>query len=228
MPDHDQIYDKQANMYEQLISKQDSLEGVIKEITQYRNLDVADLGAGSGRLAEFMAAAARSLICTDDSSAMLSVLEEKFKGSKFNNWSTVVSDHRKLPIESSTIDLAVSGWSLCYLASSNVPDWRTNLTSMMAEIHRILRPNGTIIILENFGTGSEEPNPPDFLKQYYRLLSEKYGFSHKWIRTDYTFDSVQEAVELTGFFFGDWLVEKVKQNNWSVVPECAGVWWKHV
>lgn len=76
------------------------------------------------------------------------------------------------------------------------------------------------------GTATEEPDPPDFLRRYYRALEEEYGFSHSVIRTDYTFRDLDEAEELTRFFFGDEVADKVRKNGWVQVPEWAGVWWR--
>ncbi|MBI3165497.1 MAG: class I SAM-dependent methyltransferase, partial [Chloroflexi bacterium] len=55
-------------------------------------------------------------------------------------------------------------------------------------------------------------------------LDEK-GFQNKWIRTDYKFDSPAEAEELSRFFFGDELGNKLREKKWVVLPECTGVWW---
>lgn len=228
MPNHDEIYMYQAEMYEKMISKQPNLSEIINEIRPYRGLDVVDLGAGSGRLSAIIASEANSLICTDSSRPMLDVLEKKMITQGANNRTTVEADHRSLPIETSSIDLVISGWSICYLASSNNSEWQTNLKTIMSEIHRILRHDGTIIIFETLGTGTETPDPPDFLIQYYRALEEDYGFSHRWMRTDYNFNSIDEAEKLTSFFFGDWLANKVVNNQWTSVPECAGIWWKHI
>ena len=46
------------------------------------------------------------------------------------------------------------------------------------------------------------------------------------IRTDYRFASVQEAVELTRFFFGDELADRVRVEDWLVLPENTGIWWR--
>jgi hypothetical protein len=50
------------------------------------------------------------------------------------------------------------------------------------------------------------------------------GFSYSWIRTDYRFESVEEAYELTEFFFGKELAERVQNNRLTIVPECTSVW----
>ena len=62
MASHKEIYLNQTDAYEFMISKQPSLSGMVNEIRPFRNLDVLDLGAGSGRLSAFIANEARSLI----------------------------------------------------------------------------------------------------------------------------------------------------------------------
>ncbi|ANA78561.1 class I SAM-dependent methyltransferase [Paenibacillus glucanolyticus] len=225
----DDIYNKQAEAYEIMVSRQPDLSGVIHGIRSYEGLDVLDLGAGSGRLSIPLVSDVSSLICTDISQPMLDILDDKFIHLHHTrNWTTVVADHRSLPLASSSVDLVVSGWSISYLAHSNQENCSQNLEQVMAELQRVLRPGGTIIILETMGTGTDTPNPPDFLVDYYAQLERTYGFNHRWIRMDYVFDTVEEAQQCTGFFFGEELSDKIQANQWSTVPECAGVWWKHV
>ncbi|MGO4274538.1 class I SAM-dependent methyltransferase, partial [Paenibacillus sp. TAF58] len=190
------IYQDNTQTYDLLISKQPNLAKVIHEIRPYAHLDVVDLGAGTGRLSMFLAEEANSLWCLDSSKAMLSVLEKKLAATSNTNWRTIVSDHRALPIEDRSKDLVVAGWSLCYLASSNNVDWENNLKQMMSEIRRILRPNGTVIILETLGTGFAKPTRYDYLAPYYQFLETEYGFEHNWLATDYKFKDVDEAVQL--------------------------------
>lgn len=222
-----EIYQDNTEMYDRLIRKQPDLAEVIKGIRPYKHLDVVDMGAGTGRLSMFLAAEASTLRCLDSSAAMLSLLERKLRQTPYTNWQTAVSDHTQVPIEDDSSDLVVAGWSLCYLASSSDENWESNVKQMMSEIRRILRPNGTAIILETLGTGFSEPIRYDFLAPYFQLLESEYGFEHTSICTDYKFDNVDEAAELTSYFFGDELAQQVRINNWHVVPEFAGIWYKH-
>ncbi|MDU4696489.1 MAG: class I SAM-dependent methyltransferase [Paenibacillus sp.] len=120
MASHNEFYLNQADAYEFMISKQPELAGIVNEVRPYKNLDVLDLGAGSGKLSSFIAKEAKSLICTDQSSSMLQLLNDKLKQQGLPQlWSTIEADHRNLPIPDSTIDLVVSGWSICYLANTN-------------------------------------------------------------------------------------------------------------
>ena len=40
--------------------------------------------------------------------------------------------------------------------------------------------------------------------------------------------SLDEAEELTRFFFGDELAARVVEKEWLILPECTGIWWLHV
>ncbi|GGG11666.1 class I SAM-dependent methyltransferase [Paenibacillus aceti] len=228
MSHQDDVYIAQAELYDAMVSCQPDLSDVIREIRPFEGLDVLDLGAGCGRLSTIIAPTAKSLVCTDISRPMLDRLDHKLRRSEYPlNWKTVVSDHRELPLPDSSVDLIVSGWSICYLTGTENTNWPQNLDLIMTELQRVLRPGGSIIIFETMGTGVEAPNPPEFLTPYYALLQERYGFDYRWIRMDYRFNSVSEAVDKTDFFFGQEITDRIKEKQWTTVPECAGVWWRH-
>jgi hypothetical protein len=78
-------------------------------------------------------------------------------------------------------------------------------------------------------TGSLSPKPPEpALGQYYRWIEETWGFQRKVIPTDYQFESVEQAVDYTEFFFGPELAANILANGWSRLPEWTGVWYKSV
>lgn len=223
-PNHPDIYKNQAKKYERLISKQPSLYDVINKIKPIENTDIIDLGAGTGRLTTVLASQAKSILALDESESMLRVTAHKLKQAGLHNWRTQVADHRALPVDNDSADLLVSGWSIGYLANSTDSAWKNNIKHVMEEMKRVLRPGGTAIIFETMGTGYETPHPPVFLQDYYRLLEQDYGFSFSWIRLDYHFESVDEAKDLTEFFFGKEVADKVMSQSLLQVPECAGVW----
>jgi SAM-dependent methyltransferase len=133
------------------------------------------------------------------------------------------SDHRHVPLRDYSADFIISGWSFCYLAGWSGERWWEEVARGLKEIERVLRPGGTVVILETLGTGHETPHRLENLVPYFDLL-EAWGFGVTWIRTDYRFPSLQEAIELTGFFFGDDMAEQVRQRKWVVLPECTGIW----
>ncbi len=225
MPDHDHIYANEADIYHEMISKQPDLTPFIEEIKPFDGLDIVDIGAGTGRLTAVLAPHARSIIALDASEAMLRITAERLNQAGLTNWATLAADHRRLPLADKSADLIVAGWSICYLGSTNVPNWEQNVSEAISEMKRVLRTNGTIIIFETLGTGYESPCAPDFLEKYYAELVSTYWFKHKWIRTDYRFDDIHQAERLTRVFFGDELADRVREQSLVHLPECAGVWW---
>ena len=224
------IYQNDGDRYEALISREDYQGNIMKALDEIVNpdgKDILDLGAGTGRLAVMLVPRARSVRAFDASDEMLRVCRQKFEASGLSNWKVEVADHRQLPVENASADLAVSGWSVAYLVVWNPETWREELEKWLGEMKRVLRRASYIILFESLGTGNESPIELEHLKEYYPWLDEA-GFQKKWIRTDYKFRSVEEAEELSRFFFGGELGDKVRENNWVVLPECTGVWWLRV
>ena len=224
MPDHQHIYLHEADTYHLMISKQPKLASYIADIRPYDGLDIVDMGAGTGRITLELAPKARSIIALDASEAMLQVTSDQLRRIGLTNWTTRTADHRSLPLPDNSADLIISGWSICYLTNDNIPEREVNLQRIMSEIHRVLRSDGTAIIIETMGTGEEQPNPPLFLHDYYEKLTEMYGFTQSIIRHDYLFDNPQQAETTVRFFFGDELAERVALRNSPRVSEFAGIW----
>ncbi|MCI0550674.1 MAG: class I SAM-dependent methyltransferase [Anaerolineae bacterium] len=224
------IYQSEGDRYEALISREDyqgNIPRAIDEIVSVDGLDVLDLGAGTGRLTLMLAPRVKSIRAFDASAEMLRVCRERLMVSGLSNWQVDVADHRQLPVEDHSVDLVVSGWSVSYLAVWNPDSWRRELEKWLGEMKRVLNGGSFIILFESLGTGNDSPIQLDHLKDYYPWL-EEVGFQSKWIRTDYKFESIEEAEELSRFFFGNELGDKVRKNNWIILPECTGVWWKKI
>jgi hypothetical protein len=115
----------------------------------------------------------------------------------------------------------VSGWSAgCWDVWSG-KGWQKEVSKAIGERERVLQDKGMIILLETLGTGYKEPETPESLRGYYDYLEEK-GVSRKWIRTGFEFESLEQAVQLMGFFFGTGMAAKVEDEKWIKVPECIG------
>jgi ubiquinone/menaquinone biosynthesis C-methylase UbiE len=231
MSDYHEIYARHADRYEQLVSREDyqgKILPALLEICTFEGADVIDLGAGTGRLSCLLAPHVKSLCLLDASQHMLDFAAAKLARDGLDNWRSEVADNRSLPVADRSADVALSGWSLGYLVGEHPERWREELDKALDEMQRVLRPGGTIVILETLGTGHETPHPPtQGLADYYAYL-EARGFSSTWIRTDYRFASLGEAEALVRFFFGDELAAQVRENKWVILPECTGIWWTTV
>jgi ubiquinone/menaquinone biosynthesis C-methylase UbiE len=224
------IYQSEGDQYEALVSHEDyqgNIPRAIDEIVNVDGLDVLDLGAGTGRLTLMLAPRVKSIRAFDISAEMLRVCRERLVASGLSNWQVDVADHRQLPVPDHSADLVVLGWSVAYLVVWHSETRREELAKWMSEMKRVLKPGGHIILFESLGTGNETPIQLEHLKNYYPWLDEA-GFQNKWIRTDYRFDSVEEAADLAGFFFGEEMANRVRERQNTILPECTGVWWKTI
>ncbi len=231
MADHyAEVYQSHADRYEQLVSREDyegNILAALRRITPLEGRDILDSGAGTGRLACLVAPFARSLLVCDSSAAMLEIATARLRASGFTHWRTEVADHRRLPAEDHSADIVLAGWSVVYTVVWE-ENWRAELGRALAELTRVLRPGGSLIILETLGTGYETPTPPEVLLPYFAYLENEAGFAHSWIRTDYRFESVEEARKLTDFFFQEDMSGRLISVDPPILPECTGIWTKGI
>ncbi|MBR2569707.1 MAG: class I SAM-dependent methyltransferase [Paenibacillus sp.] len=226
MPNHAEIYRRYPEQYHQLIAAQPDLRHDVQRVFDYADKDIVDLGAGTGRLTAQLAPLARSITALDQSEAMLDINKQRLLKLGLSNWQVQQADHRQLPLSDNSADLITAGWTLCYLAADDQPDWARNLELMMSEIQRVLRQDGTVLIFETMGTLTSRPEPPAFLKAYYHALELEYRFVSRAIRLDYQFASVDEAEACAEFFFGSELARRIRNEQLTTVQEWAGMWWR--
>lgn len=229
MPDHPEIYRSQAEQYEALVSREDypgNLLPALQKITSFNNKHVVEFGAGTGRLTTQVAPLAKSIEAYDISQHMLDLAGQKLTQSGLTNWRTQTADHRRVPAADHSADVILSGWSVCYVVVDHPQGWQAEIDKVLAEMNRVLIPGGKIILIETLGTGFETPHPPEHLVEYYAYL-ESIGFSRTWLRTDYRFENIEIARELSKFFFGEAMLEKIVTDERGItLPECTGIWSK--
>lgn len=233
MTDQFAIYRQQADRYDLLKAREDyqqNLRPALSTIRSFDRADVVEWGAGTGWLSALIAPQIRSLVACDLNPHMLHVAARRYGRFEHLRWQLVSTDHRRAPLPDRVADVAIAGWTLCYLASKFTGGtWQQQLKQAIAEMQRVLRPGGMIIIVETLGTGNTEPAPPaDWFADYYTFLENDLGFASTWVRTDYQFASLEEAVELLSFFWDEDFGESARRHNWIITPECTGIWWKEV
>ncbi|MBM3138153.1 MAG: methyltransferase domain-containing protein [Chloroflexi bacterium] len=227
MPTEKEVYQFHADQYERLIVSEDyqrNLPSQIAQVCDPTGLQIIELGAGTGRLTRDLVKQANHVYATDASFHMLAKASEVPSNKDAGNLLIAVSDMRNSPFPNSSADLVIAGWSFCYLAVWGGDKWQQEVDRGFDEAMRLLKPGGTIILIESFGTGAEDPNPPPHLANYLAYLTNK-GFQSNWFRTDYRFSSVEEADEISSFFFGEEMSQKIRQNLWTILPECTAIFW---
>ena len=100
---------------------------------------IADLGAGEGAFALLLAERAKKVIAVDTSAKMIEVGREQALRHGIENVEYRLGDMEEVPIDSAAVDLVFFSQSLHHALH---PD------RALSEAHRILTPNGRIVILD--------------------------------------------------------------------------------
>lgn len=228
MSDYRTIYRAHPLEYDALVRAEDKDANLLRHLRAVRPLagaQVVEVGAGTGRITrQLLAADVAHVTATELEPAMLTVARQAL-ASAGDRVRFELADARDLPLPDRCADLSVAGWVFGHFRSWMQDSWQDEVGRALGEMQRVTRPGGQVVIVETLGTGSTEPSPPTpELGQYYDLLEGKYGFERAAFRTDYSFDSVEEAAQVTGRFFGQDFAARVREEGWRTVPECTGLW----
>lgn len=222
----ERMYEERAAEYDALIGAEDAdgtLRHKLLELVELKDKRVADIGAGTGRLARWVAPLASHVHLVDRAEPMLDVarvhLEREGHGAKVD---IHAADARKLPLKDDCADIALAGWVFGHFRHWMPEGWQAEVDTAIAEMQRVVVGGAPLVIIETLGTGHETPRQHTGLDEYFAHL-ESIGFSREWVRTDYAFADVDAACETMGAFFGEALVEKIRANQWSRVPECTAI-----
>lgn len=222
------IYATEAARYDRMVAREDyenNLAPALAGIAPLEGATVAEFGAGTGRLTRLLLPQVKHIYACDASAHMLE--NAVLPVDSAERCTRLVADNRQMPLRAGLADIAIAGWSFGHSVGWYPQAWRDEIALALAEMARVLRTGGVMIVLETLGTGNETPKPPhDGLAAYYAWLENDLGFQSQWFRTDYQFESLEEADALTRFFFGDALADRIVSEGLTILPECTGIWWK--
>jgi ArsR family transcriptional regulator len=102
---------------------------------------VADIGAGTGYLLPVLADTFKQVIAVEPAAAMLECAKKRVVDHGANNVSFQQGDLSRLPIPDGACDLAIAFLVLHHVAQP---------PKALAEIHRVLRPGGHVLIVEQY------------------------------------------------------------------------------
>lgn len=225
------VYTNQATAYHQLIAAEDADHNLLPTLQAFvplTNARVLDLGSGSGRIPLLLQGLGCEIVASDLHRPML-VEQQRQRQLAQGEWNIVQADGRQTPFASGWADVVTAGWAFGHLVGWYPQDWQQHAGRALAEMQRASKPGGSLIIMETLGTGVLEPAAPHAgLAAYYAWLEHEHGFVRSTVATDYDFGSLQRAVELCRFFFGEELAARVQANGWQRVPEWTGVWGKRL
>lgn len=219
----ERMYEDDAEAYDALVSAEDAegaLPRALRELASFDGARVLDVGAGTGRLTRVVGEPCAHVDLIDRAAPMLEVARRRLAGRQ--NVAFHEGDARALPFADASYDVAMAGWVFGHFRHWMPEGWRKDVGAALDELHRVVRPGGTILVIETLGTGHTTPRRHEALDEVFALFEER-GLSRRWIRTDYRFPDAEAAAQVLSRFFGPVLTEQVRAAGSNVVPECTGI-----
>lgn len=231
MPSMQEIYQKHAVSYDELINAEDyqqNLDEFLLKNIKWKNKIVYEAGIGTGRITRIFADQAAKVFGFDREKHMLEKCNKNL-----TEYKEIINlkqgQNTCLPLISEKADIFIEGWSFAHTIVDAGENFKLAFDAMYNGITRNLKPEGTIILIESLGTNVDKPyihNPN--LKKFYKYIEEKYSFKIEIVATDYKFESSFEAARIAGFFFGKEMSDEIKRKDIKIVPEFTGIWSKQI
>jgi SAM-dependent methyltransferase len=161
---------------------------------------VLDVGAGDGFTAEVLSKPSRVVVAMEPDPGMV-------KPERRLVWASGVA--QDIPFHDDAFDAAYSTWAFFISGiAADVTD------SGLSEVQRVVRDGGPIVMVDNAG-GDEFTALTD-----HRIVGDpsvwtERGFEHRVLETSFRFDSIDEARELLGYYFGAAVRERVSSIELS-------------
>jgi SAM-dependent methyltransferase len=222
MPTMYEIYDQYAEHYDALVSREDYFNNLHTFLNSIISGDsVLELGVGTGRVTQMYIQKVEKAICCDRASHMLERAKQNLK-----DYSDKITfeciDTRQINLLKEKVDCVIEGWALGHTALDEFHRIEAFVSDLFQDLSKLMNDNGKMIFIETMGTNTEHPKIPDErLKTFYNLLEETYHMKKYVIRTDYRFNSIDDAKRILSFFFGEQIIHDLKN---PIVKEYTGVW----
>lgn len=224
-----EIYQAYSTHYDELVHNEDyqsNLSRALHEGYDFNGRSGYEFGVGTGRLTKIVLDHVSHVRCFDRSSHML----DKAKANLRNYSEKVqfgVLENNEIGSLSDKLDFVIEGWSFGHTIFDNQDDVDSITKLLVESCERLVAENGALIFIETLGTNVD--NPQDFtgpLGDFYNQLEHAHGMQRKVVRTDYQFESVNEASRIMGFFFGSDMSVAVEKRGSTIIPEHTGIWTK--
>lgn len=225
MTDYEAIYRDHADAYDRMVRAEDcegNLASALAELVVDDALTAVEVGVGTGRVTEILLELGYHVLGFERAPAMLEIAKRRLE--QHPRADLALGDARDIPVSASSADVVLAGWVLGHMTHWEADRWRAAVEGAITEMERVVRPGGSVVVIETLGTGTAQAAPPnEALAAYYALL-EGRGYERRVIRTDYQFESPEAAAHATAFFFGAAFAERVRAEGWARIPEHTGIW----
>ncbi len=231
MVDYREVYRTEATRYDRMVDAEDAdgaVMATLEALVELGAARVVEVGIGTGRLTRKLARRGASVVGVEPENAMLQIAKTRVAEDGGDPSGLVIGSLDALPFPDRGADLSVAGWVFGHQRSFEPVRWRETVGAGLAEMSRVVRPGGMVVLFETLGTAVEQPGVRADLAELQLHLETEHGFVRRVLRTDYVFESAEEAAVALEFFFGADVAARIREREWARVPEWTGAWSKRV
>jgi len=131
-------------------------EKIVKNLNLRSTDEVADLGAGIGFFAFPMARKAKTVLCVDIEKKMLDVISERMRKKRITNMLPLLGNIQEPPIVDASVDHVLGAFVFHEVDDSRI---------FVYECNRILKPTGTLTIVDFQKHAPIEFGPPEEIRK---------------------------------------------------------------
>lgn len=229
MPTMYEIYESHAAGYDELVGYEDcdgNLKTAINGLYDFTGKTVTEFGVGTGRVTNSYIDKAARVQCFDRSKHMMSRARENLK-----EYAPKLSFAARHNLEArgacNPANAFIEGWAFGHTVYDDPDNHRTTIDNLVTGAESLVKPGGTVILIETMGSNSPEPFAPgELLAKFYQALEQDYGYTRTVISTDYQFPTLEDAARIMGFFFGDGMADEINHGGTTRIREFTGIWSK--
>ena len=202
-----EIYD----IFSRAEDKENKVFKKLKSLFSFKDKTVLEIGCGSCKYTKEAASESKKYYALEISKPLIQIAKQKCKNVKkikFINCSA-----EKIPLKDKSIDVVFASWALSAITPISVRE------KALKEIHRVLKNNGDIWLIENHYTG-EFNKVRGRTKKFGFKDSTLFSFVKKYkfnivsvVKTQFIFTSIKEAKRTLGFIFKEPALNYLKKRN---------------
>ena len=231
-PEQFDVYKRRAAIYNQLVSHEDveqNLKKLLLDKIDFKNKRVIEAGLGTGRVTQIYINQAQHIHGFDQAQHMLDFAYDSLESLNPEYVSKLYlkqGNHSDILKQSFVADIFIEGWAFGHWFLELYPNYENVLNDYFNQLSTKIVPNGCIVLIETLGTDRTTPFNNSELNIFYNFLETEHQFERFEIRTDYQFESVEQAAESFRAFFGGEITQKIQEQGLTRIPEVTGIWIK--
>lgn len=215
-------YNSQWEIYDTFSKREDYFDAAWRKLTElvdFHGKTVFEMGCGTGKYTHKLASLVQHLFANDISSVMIE--RAKNTCSQHTNITYICESAHNSGLPDESVDIIFSAWG--YVAKDD-----TLVTAVEKEFQRILKPGGSVWLLDNYYEGEfTELRGKKLEPNSCKYAEAKFGYQLiDVIPAMFAFKSVDEAADICGFLFGEKVGRFIKDNNITNIKDNIALLYK--